>query len=142
MIRYDLICDKQHAFEGWFSGSDAYDAQLAAGELACPVCDSQKISKALMAPQIGRKNNSKPAQSAAMAAENQVKMRAVTQAVREYVESNSEHVGERFPEEARKIHYGETEQRNIYGDASLDEVKDLHEEGIAVAPIPWPDREN
>jgi hypothetical protein len=95
-----------------------------------------------MAPQIGRKNNSKPAQRAAMAAEKQVKMRAVMQAVREYVESNSEHVGERFPEEARKIHYGETEQRNIYGDASLEEVKDLHDEGIAVAPIPWPDREN
>ncbi len=142
MIRYDLICDKEHSFEGWFSDSAAFDTQLAAGELVCPVCESKKISKALMAPQVGRKNNSRNAQRAAMAAENQGKMRAVMRAVRDYVESNSEHVGERFPEEARKIHYGETEQRNIYGDASLDEVRELHEEGIEVAPIPWPDRDN
>lgn len=142
MIRYDLICDKEHAFEGWFSNSAAFDEQAEKGELACPVCNSTKVSKALMAPRVGTKNNRKSGQRAAMAANKQVQMRQFLQAVRTHVEQNSEHVGEKFPDEARKIHYGEADQRNIYGDATVEEVKELRDEGIDVAAVPWPDRDN
>lgn len=142
MIRYDLTCDQEHTFEGWFSDSAAFDAQAERGELGCPVCDSTAITKALMAPRVGTKGNRKDGQQAAMAAQGQVQVRKFLQSVRSHVEQNSEHVGEKFPEEARKIHYGEKDQRNIYGDATVEEVKDLRDEGIEVAAVPWPDRDN
>lgn len=141
MIRYDLICNKEHVFEGWFPNMAAFDDQSAKGELACPVCGSAKVSKGIMAPNIGHKSNSKE-NSAVMAARGQLEMRKFLQQVRRHVEQNSEHVGEKFTEEARKIHYGETDERNIHGDATPAQVTALREEGIEIAALPWADLEN
>jgi len=133
MIRYELKCRKDHVFEGWFQDSAAYDTQAAAGKIVCPVCNSRKITKAPMAPSIARPKSARAA--------DEVKQKAVMmQALRElrdHVEKNADYVGEQFAEEARKIHYGETDQRNIYGEASKDEAEALAEEGIDVAMIPW-----
>jgi hypothetical protein len=142
MIHYDLICDKEHTFEGWFANSAAYDAQRVAGALSCPECGSEKIAKAIMAPNIAVKGNSKTGRLSAKAALGQSEMRKFLRQVRAHVEQNADHVGEKFPEEARKIHYGEREAANIYGDATPQEVKELREEGIEIAALPWVDPEN
>ncbi len=142
MIHYDLICDKEHRFEGWFSNSAAFDDQLAAGKLSCPECSSSKITKAVMAPNIAAKTNTRNGRLSAKAAVGKLEMRKFLRQVRAHVEQNADHVGEKFPEEARKIHYGEREAANIYGDATQDEVKELREEGIEIAAIPWVDPEN
>lgn len=142
MIHYDLICDKEHGFEGWFANSAAYDAQLAAGELSCPECGSAKIAKAIMAPNIAAKGNSRGGRWSAKAVLGQTEMRKFLRQVRAHVEQNADHVGEKFPEEARKIHYGEREAANIYGDATPQEVSELREEGIEIAAIPWVEPEN
>ena len=139
MIRYALACEAGHTFESWFPSSDSYDEQRARGLVACPVCDSTKVSKTLMAPRLARTDKAEAvpaAQPVPMIAEPARQMRALLRAVREHVMANSEHVGERFPEEARKIHYGESEERSIYGQASPDEARALIEEGIDVAPLP------
>ena len=135
MIKFALRCDEDHRFEGWFSGNADYNAQAEDGLLACPVCGSGSVEKAPMAPAIrtGRK-----ADAAAEAKLAEVK-RAVTEGARkarDYVHENFEGVGERFPEEARKIHYGEAEDRPIYGQATRDEAAALTEEGIGIAPVP------
>ena len=124
MIVYSLMCDQDHDFESWFPDSAAYDKQAAKKLLSCPACGSNKIRKAPMAPRInkGGKSGDKSGD---------------IKRLREEVEKNFEHVGERFPEEARKIHYGEAESRPIYGEASLDEARSLHEEGIAFGLLPW-----
>ena len=142
MIHFDLQCDKDHRFEGWFASSAAYDAQLADGALACPECGSAKIGKAIMAPNIAPKGNSRRGHTPGKAALGQAEMRKFLRQVRVHVEQNSEHVGDKFPEVARKIHYGERDAANIYGDATLQEVKELREEGIEVAAIPWVEPEN
>ena len=136
MIVYSLNCSKGHAFEGWFKDSAAYDAQAADGTLVCPICDSRKIEKAPMAPSlpsaVGERKN-----AAATAAPDELrKMRQFMTGLRKYVEDNADYVGPRFPEEARKIHYGETEERHIYGEATVDEARELIEEGVDVAPLP------
>lgn len=131
MIVYSLACTKGHSFEGWFKDSAAFDAQAAKGELVCPVCNSKKITKAPMAPAVsGTKSKGE------VSAGELRKMRQFMTGLRKYVEENAENVGRDFPEEARKIHYGETEERPIYGEASLEEAKDLIEEGVGVAPLP------
>ena len=131
MIVYGLACDEGHGFEGWFKDSAAYDAQAAEGKLVCPVCNSRKIEKAPMAPAVsGTKSKGEPSTNELR------KMRQFMSGVRKYVEQNAENVGPKFPEEARKIHYGETEERSIYGETSLGEAKELIEEGIDVAPLP------
>lgn len=142
MIRYDLRCQKEHVFEGWFANMAAYDTQLANGELSCPACGSLKVGKAIMAPNVGRKSAQKDSSRAAMAAKTQLEMRRFLQQVRQHVEKNSEHVGEKFPEEARRIHHGEAEERNIYGDATPDQLEELRDEGIEIAAIPWVDPDN
>lgn len=131
MIVYSLACAKGHGFEGWFQDSAAYDAQAADGKLVCPVCNSHKVSKAPMAPAVS--GTKKKGESSV---EELRKMRQFVSGLRKYVKDNAEDVGRKFPEEVRKIHYGETEERPIYGEASLDEAKDLIEEGIEVAPLP------
>lgn len=152
MIVYRLSCSKGHAFEGWFSTIAAFDEQSAAGKLLCPLCNSRKIVKAPMAPALsssvgeGKKTATPmrvqmPAPSAVpmpapQATEELHKMRQFMTGLRKYVEQNAEYVGPKFPEEARKIHYGESEERHIYGEASLEEAADLVEEGIDVAPLP------
>ena len=131
MIVYNLRCAKEHAFEAWFRDSATYDEQAAAGEVVCPVCGSTKVTKAPMAPNISASRDKSC--DVAKAAEVMGKLREL----RAEVEANSDHVGDKFPEEARKIHYGETEKRNIHGDASPDEAKALKEEGVDFSVIPW-----
>jgi len=133
LIAYNLNCAKGHEFEGWFSSSSAYDEQEKTGKLLCPVCNSRKVTKAIMAPALSTKVGKE--KSAPTAGELR-KMRQYMTGLRKYVEENAENVGEKFPDEARKIHYGEKEERPIYGHASLEEAADLVEEGIDVAPLP------
>lgn len=154
MIVYSLRCGKGHAFEGWFASIAAFDAQAADGLLACPTCNSRRIAKAPMAPALSRsvgegkraKRSAPPPPTpappvatpvpAAKAPEELRKMRQFMTGLRKYVEQNAEYVGPKFPDEARKIHYGEADDRHIYGEASLEEAADLVEEGIDVAPLP------
>lgn len=133
MIKYELKCRKDHVFEAWFYDSATYDKQAAGGKVVCPVCNSRKVTKAPMAPRIARSRGERAADEAKQAA---AAMKALA-AIRDHVEKNADYVGEQFAEEARKIHYGETDKRNIYGEASKDEAKELVDEGIDVAVIPW-----
>jgi hypothetical protein len=140
MIRYDLICDKGHAFDGWFADSKAYDAQAADGLISCSNCGSEKIEKQLMAPGIPTRGNRKPeAAQQMMASPSDPRQQMLLKMMRELrsnVEANAEYVGDRFPEEARRIHYAETEKRGIFGEASKDEAAALVEEGIEIHPLP------
>jgi hypothetical protein len=124
MIAYQLQCRNGHSFEGWFKDSAAFDTQAAGGKLTCPSCNSKKVEKAVMAPAIAGK------------AREQAQARAALRAIRKSVLENAEHVGGAFPEEARKIHYGEVAERAIYGEASAEDVEALLEEGVEVAPVP------
>jgi hypothetical protein len=156
MIRYALACAKGHTFESWFAGSDAYDAQSKRGLVTCPVCGSSKVEKAIMAPKLGRGAKkgapaSEPAPEGAAPAPAPVAMmspqerefRAKLKELREHVTKNADYVGTKFPEEARKMHYGEIDHRSIYGEASPDDAKALHEEGIEFHPLPiLPDDRN
>ena len=153
MILYRLRCAEDHEFEGWFKSGDAYDRQSAAGHLSCPVCGGSEIAKAPMAPRLGRGSRVSDAASggdvaapsdqdgkspSAMAmGGDPARMMAALRQVREAVEKTCDYVGDRFPEEARRIHYGETEKRGIYGESSPKEAKALKEEGIEVSQIPW-----
>lgn len=140
MIRYALACAHGHAFESWFPSSASYDEQAARGLVACPHCDSTRIAKRLMAPSLGRSGPAaeEPAPAAAVPAaqEPERRMRALMRAVREQIVAKAEHVGPRFPEEARRIHFGEVESRAIYGEVTLEEARALVDEGIAVAALP------
>jgi len=136
MICYSLRCSAEHEFEGWFRDSAGYDEQRAEGEVVCPVCGDTEIVKALMAPAIPKKGNQKPDPVAARAAELAREVEEKVETLRKHIEENCEDVGDKFPEEARKIHYGETEERGIYGEASLDEAKEMVEEGIEVYSLP------
>ena len=128
MIRFTLRCNAEHEFEGWFRNSEAFEAQQQAGEIACPSCGDTRIEKALMAPNIGRSHKNVPALSPT---------RAVLLEMRRQVETNCDYVGERFAEEARKIHYGEVDPHGIYGEATAEESRELAEEGIEFGRIPW-----
>jgi len=156
MIRYALRCEHDHAFESWFSDSAAYDSQVKRKLVSCPVCNSVKVEKAIMAPRIvGKKGRGRaePAPAAAptetpamaetpapgatplmMAQERE--LRAKLKELRDHVVKNADNVGERFPNEARKMHYGEIEHRPIYGEASPEEAKSLIDEGVEVSPLP------
>lgn len=140
MIRYDLICDKGHEFDGWFSDSDAFEKQAKRGFVECTLCGSAKVRKQVMAPNIGAKSNKKAASTQKMVAGPvDPRMAAMMQMMREmraHVEKNAENVGDKFAEEARKIHYGEKEERGIYGQATRNEAVELIEEGIEVHPLP------
>lgn len=129
MIRYALVCDHDHAFEGWFGGSDDFDAQREAGQLTCPVCDSHAVRKQIMAPAVTGTRGGDAQPMRAMMMEAMGKMRA-------HVEANFDYVGDRFAHEARQIHEGKTEARGIYGEASPGEVRALVEDGVPVAPLP------
>ncbi|MHA1568362.1 MAG: DUF1178 family protein [Alphaproteobacteria bacterium] len=139
MILYDLKCDKGHVFETWFADSAAYDKLAKAGAVTCPDCASTKVEKAPMAPRInkGAEKASKTPEAAAQRTAVMGEAMTALRALREKVEENFEHVGGRFPEEARKIHYGEAEERNIYGDATESEAKALNEEGVEIQRVPW-----
>lgn len=134
MIRYQLRCPEDHGFEGWFRSSADYDAQSVKGLLECPVCGSDQVSKAIMAPAVA---TSEAKEDRAM---RMKKVRQFFTQVRKHVESNAEYVGEKFPDEARAIHYGDAEERQIYGEATLADAKELMEEGIPVLPLPPEDQ--
>jgi hypothetical protein len=130
MILFTLRCAAGHEFEGWFRDGEGFDAQQKAGEVACPDCGNRQIEKALMAPNIAGSRRKTPAISPAQ-------MRAALVELRRQVETNCDYVGERFAEEARRIHYREVDPHGIYGEASADESKELAEEGISFGRIPW-----
>ncbi len=162
MIVFDLKCSLDHEFEAWFRSSDHYQEQLTFDEIECPYCGSVDITKSLMAPTVGVKGNARQTrhseirerrdEAAAAAAgdkvlggtfgvtslpsELQEELDKVLKSVRSHVEDNCEYVGDRFPEEARKIYYGESKERGIYGEATLEESDELSEEGIDVFPLP------
>jgi hypothetical protein len=164
MIRYNLVCAKGHEFESWFANSAAYDKQARRGLLECPLCGSGKVEKALMTPRLTRSGKSTPAVPAvpeaaeaaapeatapepaapvAVISPQEQELRTKLRELREHLVKNAENVGPQFPEEARKMHYGEKEHRSIYGTASPDDAKALHEEGIEFAPLPvLPDERN
>ena len=152
MIRYALRCEKGHAFESWFQSSAAYESQHKRKLVSCPTCDSTKVEKAIMAPRLTKKGNAKTAAAAPSPAvppeaapsteavplisTQERELRAKLKELRDHIISKADNVGENFPTEARKMHYGDIEHRPIYGEASLDEARDLIDEGIEVAPLP------
>jgi hypothetical protein len=152
MIRYALNCEHGHTFESWFASSAAYDKQAKRALVACPVCDSTKVEKAIMAPRLGRADAADPPPTklpapmppapgpvqgpVAVMSPPERELRKKLKELREHITKNADYVGPRFPEQARKIHYGEIEHRSIYGEASPDEAKELHEEGIEFHPLP------
>jgi hypothetical protein len=162
MIRYALACKNGHTFESWFQSSAAYDKQVKRSLVTCPVCNSAKIEKTIMAPRLaGTKKHGDAAVAApapelpspvpmpetpapvAMVSPQEHELRKKLKEIREHLTKNADYVGRKFPEEARKMHYGEIEHRSIYGEASPDQAKELHEEGIEFHPLPvLPDERN
>jgi hypothetical protein len=133
MIRYALLCTNQHEFDGWFRSGAAFEEQHAEESIHCPACGSHKVEKALMSPRIskgGASSHSEPPQDAMR------KMHVMMSKLRKHVEENCDYVGDKFAEEARRIHFGETEKRDIYGEATIEEARELAEEGVEVAPLP------
>jgi hypothetical protein len=155
MISFNLVCDKGHDFEAWFKDGASFDRQAKKGHVACATCGSAKVRKAVMAPAIaGTKQTRKdevpapapaPAQPEMLAKPADPKAAAFMEALRELrskIEESSDYVGDKFAEEARKIHYDEAEKRSIYGEATDDEARDLADEGIEFARVPWLPRTN
>lgn len=146
MIRYDLVCAKGHEFDGWFSNSDAFDKQAQEGLVTCVHCGSTKVQKQLMAPGIPAKGNRKterrekpqapPQMLASTFDPGQQKLIQVMREMRKIVQENAEYVGNKFADEARKIHYEESEKRGIYGETTPDDARSLIEEGIDIHPLP------
>ena len=151
MIRYALVCKANHTFESWFASSAAYDKQVKRGLVACPVCGSIEVDKTIMAPSLGRGGKGRAAappepQAAsagapdttpvAMLSQHERELRSKLKELRDHLVKNADYVGPEFPEEARRMHYGEIEHRSIYGEASPDDAKALHEEGIEFHPLP------
>ena len=150
MIRYALRCERDHTFESWFQSSSAFDSQVKRKLVACPVCESTKVEKAIMAPQVVSKKRRETAPAAVpepqpdvaapgaqplvMAQERE--LRAKLRELRDHIVKNADNVGERFPNEARKMHYGEIDHRPIYGEASPEEARALIDEGVEVSPLP------
>jgi hypothetical protein len=157
MIRYSLRCERDHTFESWFQDSGAYDSQVRRKLVSCPVCGSAKVEKAIMAPRIASRKGrerpeavpvpapaptpaeapgtSAPAATPLMMAQER-ELRAKLKELRDHIIKNADNVGEKFPNEARKMHYGEIEHRPIYGEASPEEARALIEEGVEVSPLP------
>ena len=139
MIRYDLICKDRHVFDGWFSSSAAYDEQRKNGSISCPICSTSEIDKQLMTHSIGRKSNRKTETRNPMMAGSDPRMRKLVQKMRElkeHVENTADYVGDRFAEEARRIHYKEVKERGIYGETTAEDARALVEEGIEIHPLP------
>ena len=165
MIRYSLACTRGHEFESWFASSSAYDKQAKRGLVACPVCGSTKVDKTIMAPRLARSEKTidvsaqapaapapaappaapppQGAEPVAMISPQERELRTKLKELRDHLVKNSENVGRKFPEQARKMHYGEIDHRSIYGEASPQEAKELHEEGVEFHPLPiLPDERN
>jgi len=131
MIRYALVCDQAHEFEGWFASSQDYDDQSDKGLVSCPACGSPQVRKQIMAPAVAGTRK----RGVAEPSMRQMMMEAMGR-VRRHVEENFDDVGDTFASEARAIHEGKAEERGIYGQATSEEVKSLLEDGVPVAPLP------
>lgn len=159
MIRYALQCEKGHSFESWFRDNASFEQQAKRGFVACPHCGSVTVEKAIMAPHVARKDRDRLAvqqdagQPSAPTAPAAIPMTTLTpedkalreaiRALRQHVEANAENMGDRFADEALKIHYGESEDRQIYGSATVEDAKMLIEEGVGFQPLPMlPDDRN
>ena len=157
MIHYSLRCERGHAFESWFQSSAAYESQEKRKLVSCPSCGSVKVERGIMAPRIVSKKGREvaPSEPAAVPAETTAtestpllmaqerELRAKLKELRDHITKNADNVGERFPNEARKMHYGDIEHRPIYGEASPEEARSLIDEGIEVTPLPvLPDDRN
>ncbi len=162
MILYRLRCRKGHEFESWFKDSKAYERQEKRSLIGCPACGDSKVERAIMAPRIGKGSSSnadigaegpvvapvaapspeQQQQMATLARKMPKELREALQKVRAEVEKNCEHVGDRFAEEARKIHYGESDKRGIYGETTDEEAEALADEGIQFGRLPWIPRGN
>jgi hypothetical protein len=158
MIRYALVCAKGHSFESWFQSSAAYDKQAKQKLVTCPLCGTHKVEKEIMSPRLAgsRRREEAPAPPNAAPSEQQNQatpvamvspqereLRQKLKELREHLTQNSDYVGQKFPEVARQMHYGEIDHRSIYGEASPDEAKKLHEEGVEFHPLPvLPDERN
>lgn len=152
MIAFDLACKNGgHRFEGWFASSADYEVQRLGGLLACPVCGDKAVEKAVMAPNVGRKGNQAPSLPQKGEGEDAVAVTNIPAMPPEMVEmigkiaemqarmlEKSDWVGDRFADEARAIHYGDAPDRIIHGNATIDDARDLHDEGIPIAPLPLP----
>ena len=150
MIRYALICDHGHGFESWFPGSASFDAQKQRGLIACPLCGSAKVDRAVMAPNVARTDREAspapadmpvaavpvPAAPMALMGEKELAFRQMVSALHDHLRTNAEHVGPRFAEEALKIHQGESDARAIYGEATPGDARMLQEEGVDFLPLP------
>ncbi len=136
MIKYRLACDGGHEFEGWFKSGAAYDQQAAKGHISCPHCGSLSVTKAIMAPNVATRASPASTSTASKEAKAAEQVRALMRQLRAAVEEKADYVGPRFAEEARKIHYDESEPRGVYGEASAEEANALVEEGIPVLPLP------
>lgn len=138
---FDLCCDQQHSFEGWFASGDEFDRQLSADLVECPVCASTQVRKLPTAARLNLGSSLQPVPEASgkeqVAMPNGESMRSMMLQIARHIAANSEDVGERFPEEARKIHYEEAPKRSIRGLASKDEAAELKDEGIDVMPVPF-----
>jgi|SRR5579883_1153517 hypothetical protein len=132
MILFKLRCGAEHEFETWFRDGASYERQASRGLITCPECGSTNVEKALMAPRLARSDSGTKA-----APPSPEQIRRMLQQLRRHVETNCDYVGDRFAQEARRIHQGEAEARGIYGEATDDESRALAEEGIEVARIPW-----
>jgi hypothetical protein len=159
MIRYSLVCDKGHDFESWFADSAAYDKQAKRKLVSCPHCGSAKVDKAIMAPRLAGSKKRKaqieappveppsaapqPTAPVAMLSPQERELRSRLKELRDHLTKNADNVGKKFPEQARKMHYGEAEHRSIFGEASPEEAEALAEEGIEFHPLPiLPDDRN
>jgi hypothetical protein len=129
MILFTLRCAHGHEFEGWFCDGDGFETQQKAGEIACPECGNTAIEKAVMAPRLAR--------SREVPAITPAQFRAALVEMRRQIETHCDYVGNRFAEEARRIHYGEIDPHGIYGEASQEESRELTDEGISFGRIPW-----
>lgn len=143
MIVFDVCCSNDHVFEGWFKDSDSFGEQVSAGAVTCPVCGDSDVHKALNAPRLGgvRKGKDEATPNAAIGARGDSALKEYLGALHElkqHIEKNSDYVGDRFPDEARKIHYGEEDVRAIHGEATPEEAAELHDEGVEFHRIPWP----
>jgi hypothetical protein len=137
MIRYALLCDRDHEFEGWFAASADFDDQQARGLVECPVCGTKAVRKAIMSPAVaGAKHGASDQTPAQSQAQNHAMMMEAMGRIRRHVEETFDDVGDAFATEARAIHEGRSEDRGIYGQATSAEVRDLVEDGVPIAPLP------
>lgn len=143
MILFSLVCDNAHEFESWFASNESYEFQIAHDLVSCPHCNSVKISKAVMAPAVARKDrgvrSQKPEdvkQSVALVNDASGELRRLARELHEKIVAATVDVGEKFPDEARRIHEGEAPERAIRGQASLEEARALLDDGVAIMPMP------